>query len=176
MRLAQVIDGVVVNVAEVADGWVPEHMQDWLTCEHAGPGWLWTGEEFVSPPEPPIARDEAIAQIIAMIDTAAAVITGPVPEVERLSWTAKEAAARAWRDGIAPPEMVALLTIEASTKGETLADLANSVIRNADLYRAAVAQMTGMRRRAIADLDAGEDARTVLARLRDDLAVVSNVR
>jgi hypothetical protein len=70
--------------------------------------------------------------------------------------------------------MVALLTIEASTRVETLADLADRIIRNADLYRAAVALMTGHRRKALADLDAGEDASVVIAQLADTLAVITN--
>jgi hypothetical protein len=52
MRLAQIVDGVVVNVAEVEPGKVPEFMADWVPAGSAGPGWLYDGEAFTAPSLP----------------------------------------------------------------------------------------------------------------------------
>lgn len=55
-RRAQIENGVVVNVAEVAVGAVPDHMADWPLTETAGPGWLYDGTAFSPPPPPPVTN------------------------------------------------------------------------------------------------------------------------
>lgn len=52
MRLAEVKDGVVVNVIEVDPDGVPDWCADWPETESAGPGWLYDGSAFTAPPEP----------------------------------------------------------------------------------------------------------------------------
>lgn len=52
MRLAQIEDGVVVNVIEVDPENRPEWAADWPEAGDAGPGWLWDSEGFTPPPEP----------------------------------------------------------------------------------------------------------------------------
>lgn len=51
MRLAQIEEGVVVNVIEVDPEAIPEWATNWPEAGDAGPGWLWDGEGF-NPPEP----------------------------------------------------------------------------------------------------------------------------
>lgn len=51
MKLAQIEDGRVVNVAEVEPGNVPDFMADWPEAGEAGPGWTWTEEDGFAPPE-----------------------------------------------------------------------------------------------------------------------------
>lgn len=51
MKLAQIEDGRVVNVAEVEPGAVPDFMADWVETEEAGPGWLWSEAGGFTPPE-----------------------------------------------------------------------------------------------------------------------------
>jgi hypothetical protein len=48
-RRAQIVDGVVVNVAQVLVGAVPEAMADWPVTVEAGPGWTYDGTEFAAP-------------------------------------------------------------------------------------------------------------------------------
>lgn len=50
MRLAEVKDGLVVNVIIVTPGDVPEWCASWPQADEAGPGWTYDGETF-SPPE-----------------------------------------------------------------------------------------------------------------------------
>ena len=65
MRLAEIIDGVVTNVAEVDADTIPEFMADWVEAETAGPGWLYDGEEFTQPnPQPAPVPNLSFAQLM----------------------------------------------------------------------------------------------------------------
>ncbi len=176
MKRAEIIDGRIVNIIEVDPDNVPDWCAGWIDPGDAGIGWLHLPDDTFAPEVPfvTLTVEEAINQIVKMIDVAAVVITGEVPEVEKLSWTAKEQAARASLSGGITIEQLALLSIEANTRGETIEELATKVVLNADLYRAAVAAMTGTRRRALALLDAGDDPATVVAYVRDTLATITN--
>ena len=67
MRLAQVIDGVVVNVIEVNVGSVPAWAAAFPAAGDAGPGWLVDPEtgEFVPPPPPPVPVPEQVSRFQA---------------------------------------------------------------------------------------------------------------
>ena len=67
MRLAQIEDGVVVNVIEVDPAALPDWAQGWPEAGAAGPGWSWDGEVFTPPPppDPAEARTAAIARVNA---------------------------------------------------------------------------------------------------------------
>jgi hypothetical protein len=97
------------------------------------------------------ARTQALADVVAWVNTVTATITGPVPDDEKISWASKEEAARAF---LASEQLsasqTALLTGEAAVTGETVASLSARIVANADLYRAAIATLTGLRRRAFA--------------------------
>lgn len=49
MRLAQIVDGVVVNVVLVTPGEIPDWCTDWPECIEAGPGWRHDGTTFLPP-------------------------------------------------------------------------------------------------------------------------------
>lgn len=118
------------------------------------------------------AQATAEAQIIALIDAATAAITGPIPLAEKLSWDAKERAARAFVAKAADDADLALLEGEASVTGEDVAVLAPKIIRNADAYRLAAARLAGLRRLTIAALRAADTVEAVEAAihgLRDHL-------
>jgi len=104
--------------------------------------------EFTKPPIPPMLAETAIAGIYQAINEQTFAITGQVPTDEKLSWLAKEAAARAFKAGSATDEQAALLDGETSITGETTDALADKIILNADAYRAAIATLTGIRRNA----------------------------
>ncbi|WP_211092083.1 hypothetical protein [Aliigemmobacter aestuarii] len=94
------------------------------------------------------ARALALQQVTARLEAVALAITGAVPLVEMLSWGPKEAAARAWVSGDAGAEARALIEGEATVTGEEPGTLAVRILANADAYRAAVAALTGLRRKA----------------------------
>lgn len=171
MRKAQIRNGRVVNVIEVDPEHVPDWCEDWPDAGDAGPGWI-VGVDGSLQPEPiGITIEEATVQINAMIDAAAVEITGPVPQVERLSWTAKEQAARAYREGRGTDYM---LETEAQLTGESLDILAQKIVANADRYRAAVATMTGIRRAALSDMAVNLPPAEILERVQAELAALLN--
>lgn len=55
-RIAQIKDGVVVNVIEAELEWAQEYasagFDDVVPAGGAGPGWTWGGETFTAPPGP----------------------------------------------------------------------------------------------------------------------------
>lgn len=104
------------------------------------------------------AKAACHAAAVSMIEAATDAITGDVPLAEKLSWTAKEDAAReflAAPEGVMPAS-AAILQGEASVTGEDLTGLATRIVANADAYRAAVARLAGLRRLTSAGIDAAE--------------------
>lgn len=70
MRLAQIVNGIVVNVAEVDPSAIPDFMADWVETETAGPGWTWTAEVGLAPPEevePPPVVPERVSRLQARL-------------------------------------------------------------------------------------------------------------
>lgn len=60
MRLAEIKNGVVVNVIEVDPATTPDWAAGWPEAGQAGPGWTYDGEVF-SPPPPPTPEDTRAA-------------------------------------------------------------------------------------------------------------------
>lgn len=112
------------------------------------------------------AQTTAEAQIIALIDAATAAITGPVPLAEKLSWDAKERAARAFVAGRADDADMALLQGEANVTGETVEKLAPKILANSDAYREAAARLAGLRRITVSAVRRAESVEAVGAALR----------
>ena len=58
MRLAEVMNGVVVNIIEVNAGApLPDFAENWPEIgATGGPGWLYDGKTFTPPAEPPLDR------------------------------------------------------------------------------------------------------------------------
>lgn len=158
MRLAQIIDGTVINVAEVDPENVPDFMEDWLPAGDAGPGWVLDGDTLV-PPGRGFTQATALAAVLAAIEAVEDALTSGVPLAEKLSWTAKEQAAIAALAGSPSDADTALLAGEASITGETVAELAARIVAAAQAYRFAASRMAGIRRaaeRAIASAETGE--------------------
>lgn len=147
MRKAQIENGLVINVIEVDPDHVPDWCRDWPTCEGAGPGWAYAEGEF-HPPRTDITPIEAMAAVMSAITAVEDALTAGVPLAEKLSWSAKEAAARAIVAGVGLAADQSLLAGEAALTGETVEDLAARVIARADLYRFAVSRLAGIRRAA----------------------------
>lgn len=94
-------------------------------------------------------KASAISRIVARADEIAEMITGAVPLAERLSWSTKEAAARAVIAGSATSEQQALIGAEAQVTGEQVADLAQRIVANATRYITAAGLIAGQRRKTI---------------------------
>lgn len=63
MRLAQIEDGTVVNVAEARRGAVPGFMFGWPEAgPEVGIGWTWDGETFAPPAPEPVTAEQVKAE------------------------------------------------------------------------------------------------------------------
>ena len=102
--------------------------------------------------------DAAKSAIVAWATAATASITGPVPADEKIAWPAKEAAARAILAGEATGDQLTLVGTEANFTGEEVGALCAKIIGRADLFRSAVAAVSGIRRKAAARIDAAAPA------------------
>ena len=113
-------------------------------------------EPYAVPPAFATA-DAAKAAMVAWIDEFTAGVTGAVPKDEKLSWDAKEAAAKAHQAGTADAEQTALLQGEADLTGESLADLSTAIITKATTFRTVVSKVAGLRRAMGTAIDAESD-------------------
>lgn len=135
MRLAQVENGIVVNVIEIEPENKPDWAASWSEAGNAGPGWTFDGEMFLPPAEPepaPATQEDYRLAVQAHIDATAVArlydsgtscasyisSTNPV-------WASEAMAFVAWRDEVwalvyglwaAPPEPI-------PTPGELVASL-----------------------------------------------------
>jgi|GEM_PF-1091947 len=115
-----------------------------------------TQTEPAAPPKYQSA-DAAKAAMVQWANNFTAAVTGPVPIDERLSWDAKEAAARAYIAETADTAQTAMIETEAAITEEGPASLAAIIIAKADTFRAVVARVAGLRRKTIAAIDAVVD-------------------
>lgn len=133
---------------------------------------LFSSDEYKNPPKYKTA-EAAKTAVIDWIEEFTSAVTGPVPFDERVSWTAKEAAARAYISGSADVAHVSMIEGEASVTGEDPAGLAAIIIAKADAFRGIVAKVAGLRRKTMAAIDAVEkpsDYETVLDSARAEAA------
>jgi len=119
------------------------------------------------------ARAAAEAALLGRIDAVAEALTGLVPLAEKLSWIPKEEAAQAIADGTASPADRALLEGEAAVTGESVADLAARILKNAGAWRLAIAWLSGLRRRTLAALAQAPDAGGIAAALAEGMAALA---
>lgn len=101
--------------------------------------------------------NSAKAAMVEWITSFTQSVTGPVPIDERLSWDAKEAAARAYVAQTADLSQTAMIEDEAAITGEVPAALAAIIIAKADVFRAIAAKVAGLRRKTITAIDAVTD-------------------
>lgn len=158
MRKAQVENGIVINVIEVDPNQIPDFCADWPEADQAGPGWTFDGDTFAAPSAPPITATEATAAVLLAIAMVEEALTAGVPLSEKLSWSAKESAARNLLAGTSAPKDMELLAGETTITGETVEDLARSVVARADQYRFAVSRLAGIRRAATASIASARSA------------------
>lgn len=160
MRKAQIENGLVINVIEVDPKAVPDFCADWPDAGDAGPGWVFAEGEF-SQPVPELTAAAANAAITAAIASVEDALTEGVPLGEKLSWPAKEAAARAVLVGNATEADTELLAGEATLTGETVAELAGRIVARATQYRFAISRLSGIRRSASARIASAETGKAL---------------
>ncbi|MFN3971078.1 MAG: hypothetical protein ACK4L4_06865 [Gemmobacter sp.] len=102
------------------------------------------------------AQEAARGRVLAAIEAATLQIVGRVPLAEMLSWTAKETAARSWGTAAGAAGAADLIEVEARVTGEQPDALAQRILHNAEVFRAAVACLAGIRRNSDALIAAAE--------------------
>ncbi|MCB5411325.1 hypothetical protein [Pseudogemmobacter faecipullorum] len=127
MRLAQIVDGVVSNVAEVDPDAIPDFMSEWIETEEAGPGWLWSDADgFLSPDveQEPTPIPEVISRLQArmallgagLLQKVEAHISSSGDVMLQLAW----AEATEWRRD---SPTIARLAVEFSLSSDQVDDL-----------------------------------------------------
>ena len=160
-------------LADPADGPVALPGQPAVPVPATGPGAIDWAAVIAPGTRTEAARARAEARLAEAIEGATRALTGTVPLTEKLSWTAKEEAARAWIGDTADAAQRALLEGEAGVTGEDPADLAARVLRNAEAWRHAIARLSGLRRRTVAAMAAAADPEAIEAALAEGLAALS---
>lgn len=150
MRLAQVENGIVVNVIEVEPENIPDWAAGWPEVEMAGPGWIVEGGNAVPPAADPAAalaeaRVAAMDRLTGTIATARVQLITDLPGQDMI-YLAKEAEARAWVNAVAPDLAdYPLLAAEIGITAPNADQLAQLWLNMAALWRAAAAQLEALR-------------------------------
>lgn len=131
---------------------IPEGSKQW----HQLDDWVGEGNSIPSFAAYP-SKEIALQAVNEFAQNFTNTITGPVPLNEKLSWDAKEAAAKAIIAGTATAEQQSLLDDEAALTSEVTADLASIVVAKAAVYRQVVSRVAGLRRALTAQIEAETD-------------------
>lgn len=121
-------------------------------------------------------QDQAISSVIRYAEVTGYLLIGDVPESEQKGWNAKESAAREHIAGTASGIDTMLLKTEADLTGESIDDLAARVIEKANMFRVAVAMISGIRRKTTAAIKAATTLDGVNTILDDAKAQLDAVR
>jgi hypothetical protein len=135
-------------------GWLKTASQ----AELADLGITWVDPEPTpeQPARPVYAELEpALKAMYGWIEGLGPTLRGFVPTDERLSWDAKLAEAKAYVADPASP--TPMLSVEVALTGETVADLAATVVAKGEEYATYAAQIAGLRRATEAALRAATD-------------------
>lgn len=184
-RRLRVIDGELVDGAEIADWWADGAGR--LRGVQADPAWAqvagasWedrlvpdgTGWRIADAADDLAdAKQAASAHMVTICDEAGDTLLRGIPLNEQKAFSSKEAAARAVLSDAALPHHEAILQAEAALTGETLPVLAALVVARADALSAAVGTISGLRRTTADAIAAAADQAaidTALAQLQGGL-------
>lgn len=125
MKLAEVEDGIVVNVIEVDPAHVPDWAEGWPDARDAGPGWTWDGESF-APPDDPAPEAAPVPPVISRFQARAALLqVGLLNAVEQAVSQAEPLVQLAWAEAIEWRRDSAALNKIAAALGLTETDMDN---------------------------------------------------
>lgn len=99
-------------------------------------------------------KESALREITNFFDTFVSTMIKEVPKAEQDSWIIKEQIAAHYVNQTITVEDLALLQMEATIVGETVADLAAQILALASTYRVISFQISGFRRKAAASINA----------------------
>lgn len=114
-------------------------------------------------------RDSALSQLAQSAARALNGVSAAIPLSEQLGWAAKEQAARALLAGEADAGQTDLLEIEATEMGEDPKTLAQKVVKRSMDHAAALARLTGQRRRIAHAIEKAKDVAEIDAVLEASL-------
>lgn len=114
-------------------------------------------------------RQRAVERVAAFATEIEKRIDGHRSPGERVSYAAKEEAARKYIAGTDEPHDTTLLSAEASVTGEAVSDLASTIISKANAFREAVGLIAGMRRTITQSIEAAQSVSDVEAVLSDGI-------
>lgn len=97
MRLAEIVNGVVVNVIEADPAALPDWAVDWPEAGEAGPGWVVENGNLV----PPAAAESPVPAVVSRFQARAALFqAGILPAVEAAVASADPLTQMAWADAV----------------------------------------------------------------------------
>lgn len=139
MRVAQVVDGIVVNVIEVDPSNIPDFALAWPEVGNAGKGWTYDGSVFTAP-EPvivPIYATAAAAKsaMTAWINALTGTIQNQYPEVVQKGWEDEEAMAIAFFADTMTVQQEFTLGKDAEAKSRTSEQHATRILEKAAQFR-----------------------------------------
>lgn len=163
MRLAQVKNGIVVNVIEATVR--PDWAVDWPEAAEAGPGWLWDGADFAptpaSAPDLVALRASAIARVNAAVGDVRKRFITQIPGQEML-YLRKEAEARAWLVDQEPDlARYPLIAAEIGITGENADQIAQIWVNMAAIWVDLAAPLETARLGAIAQIEAADSPEAI---------------
>ncbi|WP_299482068.1 hypothetical protein [uncultured Roseibium sp.] len=114
---------------------------------------------FSAPVVAKYTLESAKAMIVDYAEAFENHVSGNVSIGEKLSWSAKEAAATSYLadPNTVPADQRALLQAEADQTGETLTELSNAIMSNATAFRQIAGSIAGLRRATRVALEAEPD-------------------
>lgn len=182
MRLAEVVNGIVVNVAEVDPGQpVPAWASGWPDMgDTGGPGWLWDGASFAPPAPDPADMDRVRADAIANVESAIGLrrleFITDLPG-QAMIYQGKEAEALAWIAAGSPADLTAwpFLRSEAGITAPDASALATLWMTMAAAWRQIGAALEGQRMSAKAAIAAAVDQTAVSQALAAAMAAIATI-
>lgn len=129
---------------------VPEGY-DWIEGEYHGDHFKVEGKNPVSTGGPVIPlhkiKAQTMSDIVSYLNWKANDVSGLVPESERSTWDAKEAAANAMKAGNASTKQTKMIEIESALANEAPNTTCDKIIKNATMFYICGPALGGIRRK-----------------------------
>ena len=131
----------------------------------------WDGEDWVEGADTLAAqRKDGIERLGLVMDAGSKRMVVGIPAAERDGWAVKAAAAERHAAGQATDLDTTILSVEAGTTGESIDDLALSILANASQFATLAGLLAGIRRKAKAAIETAANETEIQAAI--DAAVL----